>query len=151
MPPMKRVARPAWVRHREKVLYIVVGGWNTLFQYGAFALCWYLLHGRLHPALILLIAYGIASINGFIGFRHIVFGPAGRPFVEYARFQAVYLPLLALNMVALPVLLKHTSLNAYAIQALFAIFSVVVAFVGNKYFTFRRAKPPRSETDDARE
>jgi len=25
-------------RHRSKILYLIVGGWNTVFGYGAFAL-----------------------------------------------------------------------------------------------------------------
>ena len=127
-----------WRRHRERFLYLFVGGWNTLFQYVVFALCWYFLSPHLHPDLVLLVAYFIASINGFLGFRYIVFKPASHPLVEYAKFQVVYLPLLAFNMVMLPLMLKHTTMNAYAIQASFAVFAVVVAYVGNKYFTFRR-------------
>ena len=123
--------------HREKLLYLVVGGWNTLFQYGVFSLCWYLLSPHLGPIPILLISYLIASANGFLGFRYIVFKPKRHPLLEYLKFQVVYLPLLVLNMVGLPLLLKHTHLSAYAIQALFGIFVIIVAYLGNKYFTFR--------------
>jgi putative flippase GtrA len=126
-----------WQRHREKILYLVVGGWNTLFTYCAFALCYYLLHDHVHPDVILVLAYVIASINGFLGFRYIVFGPARHVVVEYLRYQAVYLPLLGLNLIVLPLCLKHTSLNAYVIQALFGVFSVVAGYLGNKYFSFR--------------
>ena len=55
-------------------------------------------------------------------------------------FQVVYLPLLAINLVVLPLMLACTSLNAYVVQALFAVFSVVASYVGNKYFTFRRPR-----------
>jgi putative flippase GtrA len=139
---MMRLVLGAWRRYRQQILYLVVGGWNTLFQYGVFVVCWYFLHAHLHPDVILLIAYLIASINGFLGFRYIVFKPVSHPLLEYARFQMVYLPLLVINMVGLPLLLKHTSLGAYVIQALFGAFSVVVGYVGNKYFTFRRFGRP---------
>jgi hypothetical protein len=54
------------------------------------------------------------------------------------RYQAVYLPILALNLVALPLALTYTNLSAYFVQALFGIFAVVGAYVGNKYFAFRQ-------------
>lgn len=133
------MSRWLWRTHREKLLYLVVGGWNTLFQYGVFSLCWYLLSPHWPPVAILLTAYVIGSVNGFLGFRFIVFGTSGRhPLLEYLKYQAVYLPLLGLNLVALPLLLRYTDWNAYAIQAGFGVFAVVVGFLGNKYYAFRR-------------
>jgi putative flippase GtrA len=135
---MKRLVLGAWRRYRQQILYLIVGGWNTVFQYGVFSLCWYLLHTHLGPDTILLIAYVIGSVNGFLGFRYIVFAPASHPLIEYLKYQVVYAPLLALNIIALPLLLRHTNLSAYAIQALLACFVIVAAYIGNKYFTFRR-------------
>ena len=144
---MKITSSPLWRSHRDKILYLVVGAWNTLFQYVVFSICWYLLGEHAHPDLVLLVAYLIGSMNGFLGFRYVVFGPASHPLIEYIRFQLVYLPLLALNMIVLPLLLRHTTLNAYAIQALFAVFVIVVAYIGNKYFTFRRPRSSRHGLD----
>ncbi len=130
--------------HREKVLYLLVGGWNTVFQYVSFALLYYLLHGILFSSLILFISYALSSVNGFLGYRFIVFRSKGRPLVEYLKFQLVYAPLLAVNLVVLPLTLAYTPLSAYVVQALFAVFSVVAGYLGNKYFTFRK---PRSALD----
>ena len=55
------------------------------------------------------------------------------------RFQFVYLPLLLVNMVVLPLALAYTPLNAYAVQALFAMVTVVAGYLGNKHFAFRRS------------
>jgi putative flippase GtrA len=88
--------------------------------------------------LILALTYLIASLNGYVTFRYLVFAPVAHPVVEYMRYQAVYLPIFALNVLVLPLALRHTSLNAYAIQALFAVFAVIASYVGNKYFTFRK-------------
>ena len=129
-----------WTYHREKFLYLVVGAWNTLFTYASFSILYYLLHSYLHPSVILALGYVVASVNGFLGFRYLVFRPAGNGFVEYAKYQLVYLPILALNMIGLPLALQHTNLNAYAIQAIFAVFAVVASYLGNKYFTFRRLR-----------
>ena len=124
-----------------------MGAWNTLFTYASFSLLYYLLHAHVHPSAILALAYVVASINGFLGFRYLVFKPAGNGLVEYAKYQVVYLPILVLNMIGLPLALQHTSLNAYAIQALFAVFAVIASYLGNKYFTFRRL---RRKTDQDR-
>lgn len=141
---MRRLARATWDGHRDKVLYLVVGGWNTVFQYVVFSVCWYFLQDVWHPDAILLLAYLIASVNGFVCFRYIVFKPTSHPLLEYAKYQMIYLPMLVINMVILPLLLKHTSLNAYVIQALWGVVAVVLGYVGNKYFTFRRVRGPRS-------
>ena len=129
-----------WDRHREKIMYLVVGAWNTLFTYLAFSLLYYLLSPYLYPSLILALSYLVASVNGFLGFRYLVFRPAGNGLVEYAKYQLVYLPLLAVNMAVLPLALQHTHFNAYVIQAAWAVVSIILSYIGNKYFTFRRLR-----------
>lgn len=119
-------------------MYLVVGGWNTLFTYGCFAVLYYLLNERLAPSAIVAITYAVASVNGYLTFRHLVFTPVRHPVVEYMRYQAVYLPILALNLVALPLALTYTNLGAYIAQALLGLFAVVAGYVGNKYFAFRK-------------
>ena len=121
-------------------MYLVVGAWNTLFAYGCFSLLYYLLHDRLGPSAILVIAYIVPSLNGYLTFRYLVFAPVTHPVIEYLRYQAVYLPIGALNLIVLPLALKYTEFNAYVIQALFATFAIVVAYLGNKYFAFRKPK-----------
>lgn len=120
-------------------MYLVVGGWNMLFAYGCFSLLYYFAHDYLPSSVILAIAYLVSSLMGFFTMRHLVFTPVGRPLVEYVRYQTVYLPLMAVNLVVLPLALKYSTLNAYVIQAMFAAFAVVASYLGNKYFTFRRA------------
>ncbi len=145
---MSRVARDAARRHREKLLYLVVGAWNTFFGYACFSLLYYLLQGLVFPSLILVIAYAASSVNGFLGYRYWVFRSAGHPVAQYVRFQFVYLPLLLVNVVLLPLALAYTPLSAYAVQALFSVVTVVAGYLGNKYFTFRttstRELPPEA-------
>ena len=119
-------------------MYLVVGGWNSAFAYACFSVLYYLLSDRLAPSLILVLAYAVASVNGYLTFRYLVFHPVRNALVEYLRYQAVYLPILAVNAVALPLALTYTSLSAYVIQALFAVFAIVASYLGNKYFAFRK-------------
>jgi putative flippase GtrA len=135
---MRRVADYFWNAHRDKMLYLLVGGWNTLFQWTTFSALYYLLGGFLFSSWILVITKVFASLNGFLCYRYIVFGSRDHPVKEFLRFQLVYLPLFLVNLVVLPLALAYTSLNAYVVQAMFAAFSVIVGFLGNKYFTFRK-------------
>ena len=137
---LQRWALEHWPRHRQKVRYLIVGGWNSLFAYGCFAILYHLLRDHLAPAAILTVSYAVASVNGYLTFRYLVFKRTRHPVVEYLRYQAVYLPILAVNLLVLPLALMYTTLNAYIVQALFAVFAVVAAYVGNKYFTFRKPK-----------
>ena len=122
-------------------MHLVVGGWDSLFAYGCFSVLYYLLNDRLAPSVILAIAYAVASVNGHLTFRYLVFTPVRHPVIEYLRYQAVYLPILALNLVvALPLALAYTNLSAYVVQALLSVCAVVAAYVGNKYFAFRKRK-----------
>ena len=58
---------------------------------------------------------------GFLTMRYLVFTPVSHPLIEYLRYQVVYLPILMVNLVVLPLSLKYSDLNAYVIQALFAM------------------------------
>lgn len=138
MSSIRRWARQSWPHHREKVMYLVVGGWNSFVAYACFFVLFFLLHERLAPSVILVVAYLVASVNGYLTFRYLVFTPVRHPIVEYVRYQAVYLPILAVNIVALPLALAYTNLSAYVVQGLLGIFAVVAGYIGNKYFAFRK-------------
>lgn len=138
MDLIRRWATRIWPSHREKVMYLIVGGWNSIFTYGCFAVLYYLLNKSVAPSLIVLMAYAVASVNGYLTFRTFVFTPVRHPLVEYARVQVVYLPILMFNVVALPLALTYTSLSPYLVQAMLAVVGIVVAYVGNKYFVFRK-------------
>lgn len=136
-----------WRRLDQRVRYLVVGGWNSVVAYGVFAVCWFMLHELVAPSAVVLIAYAISSLNGYVTFRYLVFTASGHPVREYLRYQAVYLPILALNAVALPVALALTGANAYLLQLLFAVVAIVLGYLGNRFFVFRRRATRPGITD----
>jgi putative flippase GtrA len=119
---------------------VVIGGWNSLFQYLVFACLVYLLSGHVPVWVVLPIAYVIGSINGFLCFKYIVFRSDGNALHEYLRFNVVYVPLLVVNMVLLPLCISAWHLNAYAVQAVLIPVFVVAGYVANKLFTFGRPR-----------
>jgi Predicted membrane protein len=123
--------------HREQLLYLVVGGWNTVFGYGMWALMQYLFGGYLHYLAVVLLAWPIAVLNAYLGHRYIVFRSRGPVLKELPRFSLVYVAALVVNLALLPVALSVLPLNIYVVQALLLGLVVVCSYWSHKHFSFR--------------
>src|SRR5664280_123993 len=110
-----------YFRRREQLLYLVVGGWNTVFGYGVWALLQYLLGDHLHYLVVVLLAWPVNVLNAYLGYRYVVFRSRGPVLRELPRFSLVYLVTLVVNLTLLPVALKVLPFDIYAIQAGFAV------------------------------
>jgi putative flippase GtrA len=139
-------------RYSEQILYLIVGGWNTLFGYLAFVVLYYLLHGRLSVMLILVASYAVSVANAYVCYRYVVFRSRGSVLREMPRFTSVYLVALGANLVILPLALHWLPLGAYAIQAIFTMAVVVLSYFGHKHFSFRGARrgDPEGQGNDAK-
>ena len=124
------------VRRREQILYLVVGGWNTLFGYGAWAVLQFLLGDHLHYLVIVVISWPIAVLNAYLCYRYIVFRSRGPILRELPRFSTVYVASLLANLAVLPVALQVLPLNLYVIQAGFMGVVVVASYLAHKHFSF---------------
>jgi putative flippase GtrA len=127
-----------YFRRREQILYLVVGGWNTVFGYGVWAVLQYLLGSHVHYLVVVVLSWPLAVLNAYLGYRFVVFHSQGSLLAELPRFSLVYLATLIANLGMLPLALNALPLNIYVIQALFTAGVVVVSYLGHKYFTFRR-------------
>ena len=126
-----------YIRRREQLLYLVVGGWNTLFGYAVWALMQYLLGDYLPYLVVIVLSWPIAVLNAYICYRYIVFRSRGPVLKELPRFSLVYLVTLVVNLALLPVALRVLPFNIYVIQALFTAVVVVCSYLGHKYYSFR--------------
>jgi putative flippase GtrA len=134
-----KLGRPVrfYFHRREKLLYLAVGAWNTLFGYGVWALLQFLLGAYLPYLLVLVLAWPIVVMNAYIGYRYIVFRSKGRVLTELPRFSLVYLATLIANIVLLPIALRVMPFSIYVVEALFTMGIVVSSYLGHKYFSFR--------------
>jgi putative flippase GtrA len=133
------LGRPArfYLRRREQLLYLVVGGWNTVFGYFIWAALQFLLGNHLHYLVVVLISWPIAVLNAYVGYRYIVFRSRGSILREFPRFSLVYVVTLVVNLALLPIALHVLPLNIYAVQALLTVLVVVCSYLGHKHFSFR--------------
>ena len=140
------LGRPArfYFRRREQLLYLVVGGWNTVFGFGVWALMQYLLGDYLNYLVVLLLAWPINVLNAYLGYRYLVFRSRGPVLKEFSRFSLVYLATLLVNLALLPVALRMLPFTIYVVQALFSGVVVVCSYLGHKHFSFRDRHPRQS-------
>ena len=122
---------------REQILYLVVGGWNTLFGYAEWAVLQFLLGDHLHYLVIVVISWPIAVLNAYIGYRYVVFRSRGPIIHELLRFASVYVSTLLATLVVLPIALHVLPFSIYVVNGLFTIVVVVVSYLGHKHFSFR--------------
>ena len=125
-----------YFRRREQLLYLAVGGWNTVFGYAVWAGLQFLLGSHLHYLVVVLISWPIAVLNAYVGYRYIVFRSRGSILREFPRFSLVYVVTLVVNLALLPIALHVLPLNIYAVQALLTVLVVVCSYLSHKYFSF---------------
>jgi putative flippase GtrA len=125
-----------YFRRREQLLYLVVGGWNTVFGYGVWALLQALLGEHLHYLVVVLIAWPIAVLNAYAGYRYVVFRSRGSILRELPRFSLVYLVTLIVNLAILPIALNVLPFNIYVVQALLTAVVVVCSYLSHRYYSF---------------
>ena len=130
-----------YFRRREQLLYLVIGGWNTLFGYGIWALLQYLLGDHVPYLLVLLLAWPIAVLNAYLGYRYVVFRSRAPIRTEFPRFVVVYVVTLAVSLVLLPIFLTVLPFDIYVAQALLTALIVVCSYLSLKYFSFRTRHP----------
>ena len=130
------VPRSLWQRHREQILYLLFGGWNTVFGYGFWALLQFALGDRLPYLAIVVLSWPIAVLNAYVMYRTFVFRSHGRILAELPRFSLVYFLTLVVNLALLPIALRVLPFNIYGVQATFLAVVVVASYLGHRYFSF---------------
>jgi dolichol-phosphate mannosyltransferase len=113
----------------------IVGGSGYLINIVVFAL----LTGNLglHQAPAAVGSFCVAVFNNFVWNRYWTFGPGeDHPAFQAARFFAVSLAALAINLVVLEGLIALTSLGAVGAQAIAVAVAMPFNFLGNKLWTF---------------
>jgi putative flippase GtrA len=129
----------------EQIRYLLVGAWNTLVGYVLFAGLVITLGDRVHYLWLLLVAHVISVLQAFALYRVFVFRVRGRLLGDLVRFWSVYAGALAINMVALPVLVEAGGVPVLPAQAFFVCVTIVTTYVVNRHFSFSRpaaAEPP---------
>jgi dolichol-phosphate mannosyltransferase len=125
-------SRDSWI---QLLKFGVVGGSGYLINLGVFAF----LSGNLgiYHLVAAIGAFAVAVVSNFLWNRYWTFGPGdGLAHLQAARFFAVSLASLGLNLVFLEGLLRSTSMSELTAQAIAVAAAMPFNFLGNKLWTF---------------
>jgi putative flippase GtrA len=130
-------------KHGEKIRYLVVGGWNTVFSIVLFNVgLWLFPH--MHYLAVFWAAWVFAVVQSTVTMKYFAFRSAGHVWHQVGRAYVIYLPAQGLSTLLLwlvVVLLTNAHVAhgvAVRLAQLAAIgVSTVFSYVGHKYFTFR--------------
>ena len=126
-----------YTKHRDKIWYLLVGAWNTLFGYLVFVALYFLLAEKINYMFLVIISNILAITNAYIGYKIFVFKTRGNYLKEYLRFYVIYGGAIALNLVLLPILVEFFAVTPVIGQGFVMLVIVVGSYFGHKHFSFR--------------
>lgn len=130
----------------EKIRYLLVGGYNTVFGYILFVLLLILLKDRVHYLIVLVVSHVISVANAYLAYKFLVFKTQGHWLHEFVKVNMVYLGVLAINLVALPAMVELLAIKPAIGQAWFVTITVIVSYLGHKHFSFKTPEQTLSTT-----
>jgi putative flippase GtrA len=143
---------PSSIRSRlqpKHVKFALIGVYNTLFGYGAFA--------GLHEAFphvnymfVLIVSREVSVVGSFIAYRLFVFKVRGAVVSDFMRFWLVYSGAAVANLIALPFFVQIVGLNVLVAQAVTMVLTVISSWIGHNHFSFKRSAT-EAEPDSALE
>ena len=141
-------AENIWFKFPQKLRFLLVGGFNTVFSYGVFfALYW--LFSNLNiwdfdkiviSNMALVVQYFITINLSFATMRYYVFQSHGNWKKELLKAWSVYVGLLFINAPVISFLI-WLGIHPLLAQALYLTFSTIITFLLHKYYSFRKVEP----------
>jgi putative flippase GtrA len=123
-------------RANERLRFLAIGGWNTLFGYACFLGLYWLLHDHLHYLVIGALANIVAVINAFTCYRLLVFKSRGPIVAEFVRFNIAQLFVVGCGLVALWLIVTFLHLSPLLGQALVTIGTILLSYIAHRRFSF---------------
>ena len=141
-------AENIWFKFPQKLRFLLVGGFNTVFAYAVFfALYW--LFSNLNiwdfdkiviSNVALVVQYFITINLSFVTMRYYVFQSHGNWKKELLKAWSVYVGLLFINAPVISFLI-WLGIHPLLAQALYLTFSTIITFLLHKYYSFRKVEP----------
>jgi putative flippase GtrA len=129
----------------RRVAFLIVGAVNT-----GIGFLWFVLFSRLFEAwwpgvawtvfAVILCAQITSTLSAFVFYRKIVFRVKGHVWLDFFRFQLVYLGVFLLNLVVVPAAKIWLGWHEILAQLLFTVVIAVASWFGHSRFSFHRKK-----------
>lgn len=125
---------------RRLVRFLLVGGFNTVFGFGLFALLQLTLGGRVHYLVLVVVSTVVSVLEAYVVQRWLVWRVQGRWWRELVRFSTVYAGGLVVNLLLLPLLVEVLKMPVLVGQAIVTAVNALGTFAVHRAFTFRRSE-----------
>ena len=122
----------------EKLRFLLVGGFNTVFAYAVYALL--LLVLKLPYLLALIVQYFITVNVSIATMRYYVFQSKGDMIKEFLKAWSVYIGLFFANSFGLAFLVEICKIDELWAQGIYLTFSTIVTYILHKYFSFKKKR-----------
>jgi len=146
--------RAAYDVHGEKVRFLIVGAWNTVFSYALFALLLYVLEPVLAPLaqsenvaiqwigvhyylLVQWLTWIVSVPQSTLMLKWLAFRSKGHWLSEIGRAFFVYLPLQAFSSLMLWLFSGVLGIPPLLGQLITVSINAVLSYLGHKNFTFK--------------
>lgn len=140
---MKNRVMALYERHGEKLRFLVIGVWNTLFSIGVLWLLDrfipYDQDSVIQKGLILVVQWVICVSQNFLTFKFLVFQSKGGWISEYLRMYVTYLATFVIQSVLTLTISGAFNLSVFWANLPTTFIVMIVSYIGHKYFTFRDA------------
>lgn len=132
-------------RHKKKINYLLVAGFNTVVGLSAFPILFYALASQhLHYMSILLISQVLCVISAFFTNKYLVFRTKGNHFSEFLKFSTFYMAYFLVNLILMPVLVEVAGIHPAVSQVFISIGIIISSFYWHSKVTFTTKKESSS-------
>tara|TARA_B100001093_G_scaffold28052_1_gene24508 strand:- start:1010 stop:1417 length:408 start_codon:yes stop_codon:yes gene_type:complete len=120
----------------QKIKYVLVGSYNTLFGYLTFVLIFYNFSDVASHSLLLGITHFIAVTHNFFTYKRWVFNVKENLLKNYFKFHQVCLLLYIINLILFLCFTKMMNMNIYFAQGLILVIIIILGYFMNKSYSF---------------
>ncbi len=125
-----------WMTWPQKLRFLLVGGYNTVFSYLLFIGLLWIFNGH-HEQIALALSFALSSINSFWTQKIYVFTSKAPAWPEFIKCLGTWGISYGLNAVLLWLLVDGLSMTAYIAQGIVLVILTVFSWIMLKYFAFK--------------
>jgi len=123
---------------REKIRYLLVGGFNTLVGYFIGIAIYKALGSNLGIIWVGIISNIFSITVSFLSYKTLVFKTKGMWLTEYMKSYMIYGGIVVISILFLWLFVEKMNISILLSQALVIGVTVTISYLGHSRFTFRR-------------
>lgn len=127
------------LRESKHLRYLLAGGWNTAFGYGAMGVLYETLSPKLGVVIVAIIANMLSITMSFITYKIFVFQKKGNWLHEYIKCYVVYGGLALLNIILIWLFIEKFNFSVWLSQGICIPLGVIISYYLHLNFTFLKS------------